>query len=297
MTQDATALRNAFGRFMTGVTVVTSRTAEGTPIGFTANSFTSVSLDPPLLLVCPGQHLSSYDDFLTAPHFGVSILAEGQEAIANRFASKNADRFGPQDWHKGAQDMPLIDGRAAGFVCDVFNRVPAGDHTVLMGRVIAFDACDAPGLGYGSDGYFALGQERRAEAPAPIHTRACVLLDDGVQVYLTETKDLPSVHVAPEASPLHDLTAYLSDHNIQADLGVVYAIYDGEEGRRRIVFRGHVSAPPKGMIAMPIETASAPNPALNALLKRFAQEHKTQAFGLYIGSDRTGDVLRTKDRG
>lgn len=297
MTQDAAALRDAFGRFMTGVTVVTSRTAEGTPIGFTANSFTSVSLDPPLLLVCPGQHLSSYDDFLAAPHFAVSILAEGQEAVANRFASRNPDRFGPQDWRNGDQNMPLIDGRAAGFVCDVFTSVPAGDHTVLMGRVIAFDTSDAPGLGYGSDGYFALGQERRAEAPAPTHTRACVLLDDGAQVYLTKAKDLPTVHVATDASPLHGLTAYLSDHNIQADLGVVYAIYDGDAGGRRIVFRGHVSAPPNGMIAMPIETARAPNSALDALLKRFAQEHKTQAFGLYVGSDQTGDVLRTKDRG
>lgn len=297
MTQDAAALRTAFGRFMTGVTVVTSRRSDGTPIGFTANSFTSISLDPPLLLVCPGQHLSSCEDFQTAPHFAVSILAEGQEAVANRFASSKSDRFGPKDWRNGAAEMPLIDGRAAGFVCDVFNRVPAGDHTVLMGRVIAFDTSDAPGLGYGPDGYFALGQERRAEAPAPNHTRACVLLDDGENVFLTSTGELPTVAVGPEASPLRALEEHLSEQGIAAELGVVYAIYDGDTGGRRIVFRGHVNGLPKGLDAMPIDAAHAPTAALDALLRRFAQEHKTQAFGLYVGSDQIGDVLRTKDRG
>lgn len=297
MTPDAARLRAAFGRFMTGVTVVTSRCANGTPIGFTANSFTSVSLDPPLLLVCPGQHLSSYGDFQKTSHFAVSILAEGQEAIANRFASSKSDRFGPKDWRDGAADMPLIDGRAAGFVCEVFTRVPAGDHTVLMGRVIAYDMCDAPGLGYGPDGYFELSRERRAEAPAPTHTRACVLLDDGARVYLTQANDLPMIPVGTDASPLRALEDYLAGQGIAAELGVVYAIYDGDRGGRRIVFRGHVNAAPEGLVAMPIDAAHAPDPALDALLKRFAQEHKTQAFGLYVGSDQTGDVLRTKDRG
>lgn len=297
MTNDASALRAAFGRFMTGVTVVTSRTADGTPIGFTANSFTSVSLDPPLLLVCPGQHLSSYGDFRTTPYFAVSILAEAQEAIANRFASSKADRFAPRDWRDGAAEMPLIDGRAAGFVCEVFNRVPAGDHTILVGQVIAYDMSDAPGLGYGPDGYFELSQERRAEAPAATHTRACVLLDDTKRVYLTEAFELPMVSVGTDASPLRALETHLANVGIQAELGVVYAIYDEDQGGRRIVFRGHVNEAPRGLVAMPIAAAHAPDSALDSLLKRFAQEHKTQAFGLYVGSDQTGDVLRTEDRG
>ena len=296
MTLDAAALRKAFGRFMTGVTVVTSRRSDGMPIGFTANSFTSVSLDPPLLLVCPGQHLSSYEDFQTAGHFAVSILAEGQEAVANRFASSKSDRFEPQDWSDGAANIPLIHGRAAGFVCNVFNRVPAGDHTVLMGRVIAHDMSGAPGLGYGPDGYFELSQERRAEAPAAIQTRACVLLDDGERIYLTEAAELPMIQVGTDASPLRALESHLAKQGITAELGIVYAIYDEDQGGRRIVFRGHVNAPPKGLVAMPIDAAQAPSVPLDTLLKRFAQEHKTQSFGLYVGSDQIGDVLRTIDR-
>ncbi|WP_299624631.1 flavin reductase family protein [uncultured Tateyamaria sp.] len=297
MTHDAQALRVAFGRFMTGVTIVTSRRDDGAPIGFTANSFTSVSLDPPLLLVCPGQHLSSYPDFQTTNHFAVSILAEGQEDVSNRFASSKADRFGPGGWSSGHADMPLIDGRAAGFVCEVFERVPAGDHTVLIGRVVDFDANNAPGLGYGPDGYFALGQERRAEAPAAKHTRACVLLDDGQHIYLTAHGDLPSVQIGPDASPLQGIEAHLATQHIKADLGVVYALYDQDDGGREIVFRGHVATAPAGLTQAPIATATAADPALDALLKRFAQEHKTQAFGLYVGSNRAGDVLRADTRG
>lgn len=297
MTMDPADLRAAFGRFMTGVTVVTSRREDGTPVGFTANSFTSVSLDPPLLLVCPGQHLSSYGDFQRVSHFAVSILAEGQEDVAMRFASSKSDRFGQGDWRDGAAHMPLIDGRAAGFVCDVFNRVPAGDHIVLLGRVISFDTSDAPGLGYGPDGFFELSQERRAEAPAATRTRACVLLDDGSRVYLTQAGDLPTVPVGKDASPLKAIEAHLAANGIAAELGIVYALYDEARGGRRIVFRGHIDTTPGGLVAAPIDSASAPDPALNALLRRFSAEHKTQAFGLYVGSDQSGDVLRTKDRG
>ncbi|MEP0940380.1 MAG: flavin reductase family protein, partial [Rhizobiaceae bacterium] len=84
---DPRVLRDAFGAYMTGVTVVTARRADGVAVGFTANSFTSVSLDPPLLLVCPGKFLSSYETFASCTHFAVSVLAEGQKDIATVFAS------------------------------------------------------------------------------------------------------------------------------------------------------------------------------------------------------------------
>ena len=90
---DPRALRDAFGSFMTGVTVVTALGPDGNPVGFTANSFSSVSLDPPLLLVCPGKFLSSFEVFANCTHFAVNILAEGQEAGANTCASVKCDRF------------------------------------------------------------------------------------------------------------------------------------------------------------------------------------------------------------
>ena len=291
---DARLLRAAFARYMTGVTVVTSRDARDEPVGFTANSFTSVSLDPPLLLVCPGRHLSSFPVFRTAPRFGVSILAEGQEEVSNLFAGATGDRFALCDWDEGAHGVPLISGRAAGFVCTAHDRVEAGDHLILIGRIEAFDRSDARGLGYGPSGYFGLGMEREALSATASRTRASVLLDDGRCVHLTEDGDLPTVEVPPDNDPLAALRRHLASRGIAADPGVVYAIYDEGQGTRRLVFRAHLTDPVAGLVAMPIvglSAAAVPDPAVRAMLSRFEAEFGNQSFGLYVGDDRRGDVL------
>lgn len=158
---DPAALRAAFGSFMTGVAVVTATDKKGAPVGFTANSFTSVSMDPPLVLVCPGNHLSSYADFERVQHFAINILAEDQAEVSNLFASKTADRFAQVDWKAGMNGAPLITGAAARFSCSTFQRVPAGDHLILIGHVDAFDHSGRSGLGYATGGYFTLGQTQR----------------------------------------------------------------------------------------------------------------------------------------
>jgi len=150
------ALRDAFGSFMTGVTVVTTRAHDGTPVGFTANSFASVSLDPPLLLVCPGKFLSCFEMFQNAEHFAVSVLAAGQEDISNIFASFKGDRFARVAHDTDLHGIPLIRGAVARFSCRNWQAVPAGDHSVLLGHVIAFDHTDKAGLGYGGGDYFSL---------------------------------------------------------------------------------------------------------------------------------------------
>ena len=291
---DPRELRAAFGRYMTGVTVVTSRDARDEPVGFTANSFTSVSLDPPLLLVCPGRHLSSFAVFRTASHFGVSVLAEGQEEVSNLFAGGTGDRFSLCDWEKGAHGVPLIAGRTAGFVCAAHDRVEAGDHLILVGRIEAFDRSDAQGLGYGSSGYFGLGKEREAMSATASRTRASVLLDDGRCVHLTEDGDLPTVEVPPDNDSLAALRGYLAAQGIAAEPGVVYAIYDEGRGTRRLVFRARLTAPATRLLAKPIVGLSASavsDPAVHSILSRFESEFRDQSFGLYVGDDRRGDVL------
>lgn len=299
MTLDATQLRGAFSRFLTGVTVVTTRDAEGMPVGFTANSFTSVSLDPPMLLVCPGKHLSSFDVFCDPAQFGVSILAEGQEAVANTFASSTLDRFAQCQWDTPEGDTPLITGRAAGFVCDSAQIIEAGDHVVLMGNVVHFDDAGLPGLGYGPDGYFSQSKEREAEAPHRVKVQASVLLEDGPDLLLTADEALPTVMVAKGESPLRALTAGLIDMGIGAQLSVVYAVYEEGPAARRIVFRGRATGPREGLRNIAIaelETASIRDKALQSLLRRFAQEHRTQSFGLYVGDEYSGDVLPSVER-
>lgn len=295
---DRVSLRAAFSRFLTGVTVVTTRTATGEPVGFTANSFSSVSLNPPMLLVCPGNHLSSFDAFRDATRFGVSILAEGQEAVSNLFASRTADRFANCDWGD-VGGMPLIAGRAAGFVCTTSSPVAAGDHIVLIGQVSHFDDAARPGLGYGPDGYFSQAKERKAEAADATATRASVLLNDGARVYLTDQGQLPTVPVEKGQSPLSALEAGLIALQVRADLSIVYAIYDEGDTRRHIVFRGRTKGTQPGLQAADIatlDTARVGNTAVRALLDRFRQEYRTQSFGLYVGDAEAGDVLPAQGR-
>ncbi len=154
--QDHRALRGAFGSYMTGVTVVTTLTGEGVPVGFTANSFTSVSLDPPLLLVCPGKSLSSFGTFARCTHFAVNVLEAHQKDVANIFASDQRDRFAKVSHETNAQGVPLIKGALVQFSCVTEQRIEAGDHLILIGRVETFAHTDGDGLGYASGRFFDL---------------------------------------------------------------------------------------------------------------------------------------------
>ena len=135
---DHRALRDAFGCFATGVTIVTSLDESGHPVGFTANSFTSVSLDPPLLLVCPGRRASSLPAIRRSGRFGVSVLSAGQRSVAERFATRGVDRFAEGEWVESEHGLLLLEGACANFSCTLVNDVEAGDHQVLIGRIDSF---------------------------------------------------------------------------------------------------------------------------------------------------------------
>ncbi|MEM0923300.1 MAG: flavin reductase family protein [Pseudomonadota bacterium] len=154
---DIRALRDALGAFATGVTIVTARAQDGEPVGFTANSFTSVSLDPPLLLVCLAHKAFSYGIFREADSFAVNVLEAGQEEIARRFATKSVDKFGETEWTPGSLGAPLIAGSLARFDCAMHQRVVAGDHDVLMGRVLGFSRHEGQALVYHFGEFRTLG--------------------------------------------------------------------------------------------------------------------------------------------
>lgn len=151
---DRGALRRALGAFATGVTIVTGRDADGAPVGFTANSFTSVSLDPPLVLACIGVGAASYAAFRNADGFAVNILAAGQRDLAMRFATRGADKFAGGEWVERATGAPVLNDGAAWFDCVAHQILDAGDHAVMIGRVVAFGRRDARPLAY-HDGRFA----------------------------------------------------------------------------------------------------------------------------------------------
>ncbi len=132
---DARTLRDAMGCFATGVTIITARNAAGQPIGLTANSFTSVSLGPPLLLVCVANNAGSAPTLRTAKHFAVNVLQIGQQVVSNRFAGKGEDRFADTRWEDGEYGSPILLGSLVVFECMRDACYDAGDHFILVGRV------------------------------------------------------------------------------------------------------------------------------------------------------------------
>jgi flavin reductase (DIM6/NTAB) family NADH-FMN oxidoreductase RutF len=133
---DARTFRDALGCFATGITVITAMTPEGVPVGLTANSFTSVSLDPPLLLVCIANSVSSAETMRNAPRFAVNVLQIGQQPTSNRFAGKGEDRFAQTPWAVGEYGTPVLTGSLSSFECDRHAVHDGGDHFILVGHVL-----------------------------------------------------------------------------------------------------------------------------------------------------------------
>ena len=160
-TADARALRDAFGCFTTGVTVVTTLNGE-TPVGFTANSFTSVSLDPPLALVSIGLTASCLPALLTSGRFVVNVLHVDQEAVARQFTRKDGDRFEGLATETWATGVPVLDGCMASFECETHHSFEAGDPQLFVGRIlkVRYDPHHEP-LVYLRGGY------RRVHTEAP----------------------------------------------------------------------------------------------------------------------------------
>lgn len=133
---DARTLRDAMGCFATGITIVTATDPDGKPVGLTANSFTSVSLDPPLLLVCIANTAGTAPVLREAAHFGVNVLQTSQQQSSNRFAGKGEDRFAATPWSPGEAGVPLLDGSLVSFECRRHAVHDGGDHFILVGEVM-----------------------------------------------------------------------------------------------------------------------------------------------------------------
>jgi 3-hydroxy-9,10-secoandrosta-1,3,5(10)-triene-9,17-dione monooxygenase reductase component len=158
-TIDPIQLRNAFGSFITGVTIITGRAPDGTPVGMTANSFSSVSLDPPLALWSVAKTATAFEVFHTCSHFTIHVLHSGQEALSRQFASKNTDRFADTVHELGVGDVPVLTDYSARFECEVEHRYPGGDHIILVGRILAFDNRDKEPLIFYKGKYKQLAKE------------------------------------------------------------------------------------------------------------------------------------------
>lgn len=299
MTQyDPRELRNAFGTFMTGVTVVTTQDADGKPIGFTANSFTSVSLDPPLVLVCLANTSRNYATFTGAGKFAVNILSEAQKDISNTFARPAEDRFASIDWHEGPNGGPIIDNTSAWFDCSMFKTVEAGDHVIMIGKVEGFGTNPAPGLGYARGAYVTPTAEVAA-LEQHHDTVVSVLIERDGRVLLVDGKDAPSL---PEARVGKDgvsatLTELVAGTGLTAEPGFIYAVYDDSERRcQKITFQctAGEGAPRAGrFVDLTDESLNQIDDlATRQMLQRFREEARVGSFGIYYGNQQSGQVRR-----
>ena len=302
---DPKVLRRAFGSFMTGVTIVTTVDQSGAPVGFTANSFSSVSMDPPLLLVCPAKSLSSFDLFDKCSHFHVSVLAHDQQAVSNIFASAEEDRFSKVDWSSDANGCPQIDGAIASFSCRRHQSVDAGDHIILLGQVTDFAVHDAHGLGYGVGGYFSLNMERKATELQTSEQSVVVgaVVERGGKVLLCDAVGDPKKWALPELEIDHETPSFdaIEEHlssrlGIPINVGSVYSIFDhASENKSFIYYRVSIDEHHQPMESagefhdidtlteLPYVAKTTQN-----MLRRYVDESSTGNHRVYIGSASNG---------
>lgn len=163
---DATEFRRALGSFATGVTIITTRDASGEPVGLTVNSFSSVSLNPPLVLWSLANNALSLPAFRDNGHWAVHVLASDQEALSGRFAQRGEDKFSGLDCDEGAGGVPLLKGCMARFQCRTATQYEGGDHLIFIGEVLSFDRRETPPLVF-HGGRYAHATPRDASGTAP----------------------------------------------------------------------------------------------------------------------------------
>jgi flavin reductase (DIM6/NTAB) family NADH-FMN oxidoreductase RutF len=294
---DPRALRNAFGTFMTGVTVVTSVDPAGAPIGFTANSFTSVSLDPALVLVCVAKSSRNYAVLAGAADFAINVLAENQVDVSNTFARPVKDRFAQVEWQRGMTGSPLLSGVTAWFDCKMHKTVDAGDHIILIGQVVSFESTATPGLGYARGAYVtpssttdALEANTNLVISALIERNGEVLLvDDGVGGL-----GLPECAVYDEGVSAA-LRRLISSTGVRAKPGFIYSVFeDVKRKHQHISFLCQTAEgdPTRGNF-VPLSPSSfddVSDPAILTLLDRFAAESRLGNYGIYVGDQISGEV-------
>lgn len=154
---DEAQFRTVLGHFCSGVTVITASDG-GVPVGMTCGAFSSLSLEPPLVLFCPTKTSASWARIRSAGHFCANVLAEDQEELSRVFASKADDKFAGVGWHPGASGAPVLDGVLATIDCTIEDVHDGGDHDIVVGRVVGLTGRSGGPLLFFRGGYgrFAL---------------------------------------------------------------------------------------------------------------------------------------------
>ena len=307
---DPNALRNVFGQFLTGVTIITTVDADGNNRGFTANSFASVSLDPPMILVCLGKQAHSLDAFVNSNGFGVNILSAEQESISSLFASKQANKFDHAKHTTKITGAPIIGDSLAWIDCVVANNIDAGDHIILVGRVKALGSNTGRPLGFWRGSYVRFGlEEDNAELmdPGTHKVIASCVLQWNRSVLLQKAhpdRDLWGLIEVPlqknAGGHRQQMAEYLKKRNINANVEFLYAVFDtSSNDESRITYRGHFDNIDniendnfKFFSLDNMEWEKIHLPEIRDLLQRYREESAVDNYGVYADTASGGGVYK-----
>lgn len=290
-------LRDAFGSFMTGVTVVTTCKDDGTPLGFTANSFASVSLDPALLLVSIAKTSSNYHNFANASHFAINILAEEQKDVSNTFARPSDDRFANLAWTKSASHNPVIDQVSAWFDCTTYQVVDAGDHAILIGKVEDFGSAGFAGLGYYRGAYFTPAKSS-TDVISSMKVMMMALIGHENQILLEQTQDqkwtLPHLMVEKDGAE-KALEKIFAAYQTEASPSFIYSVYDDVTTQQQYIAflcNTPIAHATKGQFVdlNDLEQLTFVDSALESMLMRYRKENHLKTYGVYYGNQISGTV-------
>ncbi len=301
---DPRDLRRAFGSFATGVTIVTTIDSEGQPCGFTANSFSSVSIDPPLVLVSIAKSAFGCSAFTQSNGYAVNILAHSQRDLSNRFASAGTDKFSGINWRPEATGSPIIDEVIAWFDCSHFEQVDAGDHIILIGEVQQYEYNTAAPLGFCRGAYvsFGLSPKMLQLVTSPGTLKVGALVESDGRVLLERNPDTgqlspPSASMVGDSSQPGTLINKLFSAGIEVELPFIYSAFH-EADVRYVYYRGELQS-----IKNVVETRNLHfydfdhitweeinDPAIISMLERYIREKRMGNYGVYIGGHAVGDV-------
>lgn len=303
---DVLEFRRTMGSFMTGVTIVTTTDSGGRPRGMTMTSFTSVSLDPPLVLVCVDRGAASFDAFVASRGIAVHILASAQESLARMFASKAPDKFAHVTTETGHGGAPIIRDVHAYLDCVTDQVVMAGDHAIIVARVLDFGSEDRRPLAFyqGKFNSFSVDEQilqQQIDARTKTAVR-WVVETDGGDLIVCEGADgglrLPEVKLRPGELSHRGLSAAATACiGVNTAVDFLYSIYDGQQGATVLTYRGRtnsfVPTLASGFTLVPTVEGAADrfvDQSERAVITRYVNERLGAAFGIYAGSQLEGAV-------
>jgi flavin reductase (DIM6/NTAB) family NADH-FMN oxidoreductase RutF len=293
--------------FLTGVTVVTTVDDTGKPRGITANSFTSVSLDPPLVLFCVDHSAASCDAFRRCRGFGVHILGHDQQELAALFASRSPDKFVGLDCAEGVAGAPRLPQSAAWLDCRTEQAIEVGDHVVIVGRVCDFEVEAQRPLAYHQGRFIPLAPEQNVVPQGGMHAVMVGWIADTADGRVVLERDeaaadqwrLPLCRLG--SIPLDDesLARLAAEHlGAPVELHFLYSLYDlGDPAHVVLLYRVRLTAPELftsthdrrllGIDELPWDRISEP---MGGVLRRYVRERAGGRFGLYAGSAERGRI-------